>query len=173
MADGAAGQRVGEREPGGVAGLQPGVAGLQLQPRRRLPVRRRRQPEPPREQHQCRRQHHDLVGGRADVVAPDALRPLPAAGPHRRQRRHGPERGVAVEPRHGGGHGRGGGELGGHGDTCCLSSACCCSVHRTERVGIFRGRGGLWTLRVLKLWTWERWDGSHKGGLWPAAATRG
>ena len=47
VADGAAGQRVGEREPGGFAGLQAGVAGLQLQPRRRLPVRRQRQPEPP------------------------------------------------------------------------------------------------------------------------------
>ncbi|OIF71996.1 hypothetical protein A7M51_17490 [Acinetobacter baumannii] len=63
VADGAARQRVGEREPCGVAGLQAGVARLQLQPRRRLPVRRRRQPEPPREQHQRRRRHHDLVGG--------------------------------------------------------------------------------------------------------------
>jgi hypothetical protein len=40
-ADGAARQRVGEREPGEVAGLQTGVVRLQPQPRRRLPVRRR------------------------------------------------------------------------------------------------------------------------------------
>jgi hypothetical protein len=60
VADGAAGQRVGEREPGGVAGLQARVARLQLQPRRRLPVRRRRQPEPSGDQHQRRGGNHDL-----------------------------------------------------------------------------------------------------------------
>jgi hypothetical protein len=65
VADGAAGQRVGEREPGGVAGLQAGVARLQLQPRRRLPVRRRRQPEPPGHQHQRRGGNHDLQGSHA------------------------------------------------------------------------------------------------------------
>jgi len=63
--------------------------------------------------------HWYLVGGRADVVAPDALRALPA-GPHRRQRRHGPAP-EAVELRHGGGHGSGGGELGGHGDACAAA----------------------------------------------------
>ena len=50
------------------------------------------------------------VGGGADVVAADALGPLPA-DPHGRHRHHGPGRGVApeaVELRHGGG------ELGGH-----------------------------------------------------------
>nr|CAD1819620.1 unnamed protein product [Ananas comosus var. bracteatus] len=60
VAHGAAGQCVGQGEPRRVARLQPGVAHLELQPGRRLPVGRRRQAEPPGEQHQARGGYHYL-----------------------------------------------------------------------------------------------------------------